>query len=430
MSVYLPKYRDAKGELRTSKVYWLEFRFQGQEIRESTGTRSITLARRIQDKRRRELEEGAGGVRQPARPRLFKIAAADYLETKRATLAHSSWMIEKANLKHLIPQFGRRLVCDIEPTDISGYQQRRTVEGAAPRTINLEIGTMRAILKRHGVWSRIQPDVRMLQVQDDVGRAITAKEEQALLQACAESRSRLLLPFVTVAIETGARYGVIRTLRWGDIDFANRCLKFGKDKTSYGSGRIVPLSDPAVSALRTWAAQFPIRRAAHYVFPSVRYGGTGKKHRFGFEGSIPYETDPAQPIGDIKEAWERAKVRAGEFLQRGEGDELTVTTLRCRFHDLRHTAVSRMLDAGVPLTKVATIVGWSPSTMVQMAARYGHFTLDELRGAVDVINKRHLAPVSSVLQSSCAKAPNRSFVPLVETFEKPIRTSEECIANS
>jgi hypothetical protein len=45
-----------------------------------------------------------------------------------------------------------------------------------------------------------------------------------------------------------------------------------------------------------------------------------------------------------------------------------------------------MLNAGVPIAKVAKIVGWSTATMVRMAARYGHFTLDELRGAMDRIS--------------------------------------------
>jgi integrase len=95
-----------------------------------------------------------------------------------------------------------------------------------------------------------------------------------------------------------------------------------------------------------------------------------------------------QPIGDIKEAWERAKVRAGHILQLGNGQKpVTTRALKCRFHDLRHTAVSRMLDAGVPLMKVAKIVGWSSSSAVQMAARYGHFTLDELRNAVNTISR-------------------------------------------
>ena len=41
---------------------------------------------------------------------------------------------------------------------------------------------------------------------------------------------------------------------------------------------------------------------------------------------------------------------------------------------------------GVPIAKVAKIVGWSTATMVRMAARYGHFSLNELRGAVESIS--------------------------------------------
>jgi DNA-binding MurR/RpiR family transcriptional regulator len=44
-----------------------------------------------------------------------------------------------------------------------------------------------------------------------------------------------------------------------------------------------------------------------------------------------------------------------------------------------------MLNAGVPIAKVAKIAGWSPATMVRMAARYGDFSLNELRGAVESI---------------------------------------------
>ena len=58
----------------------------------------------------------------------------------------------------------------------------------------------------------------------------------------------------------------------------------------------------------------------------------------------------------------------------------------CRFRDLRRTAVSRMLNAGIPIAKVAKIAGWSPATMVRMAARYGRFSLSELRGAVECIS--------------------------------------------
>ena len=61
-------------------------------------------------------------------------------------------------------------VCDIDACDVARYQQKRLAEGASPKTANLEIGTLRAILKRYGVWALIQQDVRMLPTREDVGR--------------------------------------------------------------------------------------------------------------------------------------------------------------------------------------------------------------------------------------------------------------------
>jgi integrase len=335
------------------------------------------------------------------------VAADEWLDMKKATLAPRSVKIELANLAHLLPELGRKLICDIEAREIARYQQKRLGEKASPKTVNLEVGTLRAILKRSGQWARLQPEVKLLPTRDDVGRAITPQEEKALLQACAQSRSRSLVPFVTLAIETGARYGVIRTLQWGSVDLENRCLKWGKDKTASGTGRIVPLSQRAVAAISFWATHFPKRKQEHYVFPTERYGaGGGDKF-----SPKAYHVDPAKPIGDIKEAWEAARLRAARILKEkaeeaepiGETEpEEAIVPLACRFHDLRHTAVSRMLNAGIPIAKVAKIVGRSPATMVRMAARYGHFSLNELRDAVESINEAGIemgslvfSPVSS-----------------------------------
>ncbi len=367
-----------------SKVWTMDFLFHGQRIRESAGTRSKTLALKIEDKRRRALEEGAAGIRKQRQPLLLSVAADEWLDMKKATLAPRSVKIEQANLAHLLPELGRKLICDLEAADVARYQQARLNEEASPKTVNLEVGTLRAILKRGGQWARLQPEVKMLPTRDDIGRAISTEEETALLQACGKSRSRSLVPFVTLAIETGARYGVIRTLQWGSVDFENRCLKWGKDKTAAGTGRIVPLSQRAVAALSFWATHFPDRKPEHYVFPAERYGAGGDAF-----SPKAYHVDPSKPIGDIKEAWEAARLRAARILK-GETEEADseekIAPLACRFHDLRHTAVSRMLNAGIPIAKVAKIVGWSPATMVRMAARYGHFSLNELRDAVESIN--------------------------------------------
>jgi integrase len=128
-----------------------------------------------------------------------------------------------------------------------------------------------------------------------------------------------------------------------------------------GTGRFVPLSPRALASLQFWAQQFPNKLPEHYVFPSERYGASGDEFK-----ACVYASAPEKPMGRFKASWEKAKTDA---------------KLECRFHDLRHTAVSRMIDAGVPLPKVAKIVGWAPATMVRMAARYGHFNLESLRDA-------------------------------------------------
>lgn len=45
-----------------------------------------------------------------------------------------------------------------------------------------------------------------------------------------------------------------------------------------------------------------------------------------------------------------------------------------------------MLEAGVPFSVVATIMGWSPSTTVRMSRRYGHIGQASQRQAVNALN--------------------------------------------
>ena len=139
-----------------------------------------------------------------------------------------------------------------------------------------------------------------------------------------------------------------------------------------------------MTTLGFWATQFPKRKPGHFVFPAERYGAGGDKF-----SPKAYHVDSSKPIGSIKEAWEAARLRAAKILKgetEGEDSEEKIVPLACRFHDLRHTAVSRMLNAGTPIAKGAKIVGWSASTMVLMAKRYGHFSLNDLRGAVESIS--------------------------------------------
>jgi integrase len=99
------------------------------------------------------------------------------------------------------------------------------------------------------------------------------------------------------------------------------------------------------------------------VFPREHYGLAGNDRK-----THAKTMDPTEAIGEIKTAWEAAKAKAG---------------VDCRFHDLRHTACTRLLERGASLPVVASIMGWSPGTTAKMAKRYGHIGSTVQRTALD-----------------------------------------------
>jgi len=349
-------------------VWWYEFCFCGSRVRESSKSTSRTVAREAERARRRSLEEAFNRIKKPRTAHLFSVAAEDWLASKIAHLATRTVKIERANLRHLNPFFGKMLVCDISSDNIGCYQGARLKEGASPKTINLEVATLRAVLRKHRLWATIQPDVRMLRLSEDVGRAITRDEEAALLAACQSSRSRSLYTAVVLALNTCMRHSELRLLKWKQVNFVARTITVGASKTEAGEGRVLPLNDRAFAVLEFWGSLFPSHETEHYVFPQEKYGLEQRKD--ADKGTIRpcvYSTDPRKPIGRWKKAWESAKKLAG---------------VSCRFHDLRHTACTRMLEAGIPFSVVASIMGWSASTTVRMAKRYGHIGQDAQRQAV------------------------------------------------
>jgi hypothetical protein len=84
--------------------------------------------------------------------RYLKVASGEWLEMKKPTLAPKSYLIEKTNLGHILPVIGQKLLTDIAAEDVSRYQQHRIKEKASPKTVNLEVGTVRAILRKHRLF--------------------------------------------------------------------------------------------------------------------------------------------------------------------------------------------------------------------------------------------------------------------------------------
>ena len=342
---------------KRGRVWWYEFQYEGARIRESTRTRNRRAAEEIEAARRAELARSGAGIARKA-PVLFQNAAAAYMGEKSLSVKPRTLAIEAANLRHLLPVFGRKHLHTLEAEDVAAYQARRLGKGAAPKTVALEVGTFRAILRRGGFWSTMQPNVPKLRLPQSPGKALSREEEKKLLAACTASRSKALPAAFIVAIETGLRLKELTNLTWERVDFDRRELTVGDSKTEAGAGRRVPLSQRATAVLATWAVRFLDRKPEHYVFPSERYGQNGK----------PYNTAPAAPMGQLKTGWKSAQKRA---------------QIEIRWHDLRHTWVSRLLESGTSFPLVAALAGWSPATAIRMAKIYGHVSMEPLREAIE-----------------------------------------------
>jgi integrase len=352
---------------RRGGVWWYEFRFRGQRLRESSYSGHKSVAERIERERRRSLELGLAGLKETKQPQLFSTAARHWLESNSTHWSASNLNIETYNLGHLTPHFGRLLLSDISADEIGRYQAGRKKSGASPRTINMEVGTLRAMLRKARLWGNIQPDVRMLRVNNETGNALTKDEQHRLLTACKASRSRSLYPAVLLSLHTGLRNAELRLLRWRQVDLVERKLTVGKSKTAGGQGREIPLSSTAYQCFIAWRGNFPEAQPNHFLFPSERYGLDGE------DGSlhgiaVPYSVRPDVAIGSWKTAWTAARTKAG---------------VKCRWHDLRHTFVSTVAEG---LASDATIMALAGHLSRKMMERYSHVRNEAKRVAISALD--------------------------------------------
>jgi integrase len=347
-------------------VYWYEFQFMGQRVRDSAHTRNKDLACSIERARRKAMEESAGGVKRP-KPLLFKKAGKTWL-AGNAHWSKSYREINTLKLSHLAPFFGKLLITEISNEKISSFQTKRKDAGASGREINMETGVLRMILRRHGVWHLLAPNFHPMPEEEEVGQAIAMDDVNKLLVAAIQSRSRSLFPSLMTYLHTGVRAAESR-IQWKRVDFEKRTIAVGRSKTKGGEGRVIPLNDEAFEILVEWHSRFKDAKPNHYVFPSERYGFNG--HQSHLTGAVAvYDLDPTKPMGSIKTAWTACRIAAGVW---------------CRLHDFRHTFISALGEAGVPDSTIKALAGWMSAKMLE---RYSHTRNQAKRDAVNTLPKR------------------------------------------
>ena len=341
-----------------NKIFWYRFRFAGRIIHESTRTQSKTIAREAERNRRRELEERVNGIKKRGLPPTFEVAARKWMESRAHAVAKNTLSEARRCMKHLVPIFGPRLICDIAPDDLAAYQRRRLQSGAQGRTVNLELGELRKVLKANDAWLPFVYKYRALRERKTVGKALAPDQERALLAAAARSDSACYTATV-LALNSTMRSQEIKSLRWEQIDFVRRELVVGESKTDAGTGRLIPLNPTALEALVRWASRRPSADPKHYVFPWC-------ENR---------QVDPTRPTKGWRTAWRNALKQAG---------------FKCRFHDLRHTTITKLAEGQASDQTIMSIAGHVSKEMME---RYSHIRTEAKRRALDAIAQAPEQPV-------------------------------------
>jgi integrase len=157
----------------------------------------------------------------------------------------------------------------------------------------------------------------------------------------------------------------------GTLRLANRlrltlepeCLENRRPKTEGGSGRVIPLNQPAFESLAKWAGRLVESKAEDYVFPACEAAGIER------ERPDRERLDPARPIKSWRSAWRAALKRAG---------------LQLRFHDLRHTCITKLAESQASEQTLMAIAGHVSRKMIE---HYSHIRMEAKRAALDAIAK-------------------------------------------
>lgn len=350
------------GLYRRDKYYWFSIMHNGKRIQQSTNTENKKLAERIYGKVLTEIQEGQYFQNVIAKRKTFEEMMEKYMSgcaNKPATIER-----KKSCLNHLKAAFSGKMVADITPEDISTYKSCRKSEGAADSTVLNEIRMLSNAFNtaiRTWRWCKENPvsHINLGLKPGKVDRWLTSEEEKALMKSSAGKMNNQLTDIIILALNTGLSLGELINLKWHNVDLFRKTLISTRDKTDVT--RTIPLNQNAFTVLKK---RSKIESISGYVFYN---GANNKIDRW-----------------KLKAMFSKAVAEAG-------------IKNRLRFHDLRHTFATRMVQRGVDLYRVSKLLGHKD---ISTSQRYAHHYPESLRSGVEILDCYNFATMAEFKEES------------------------------
>jgi integrase len=353
---------------RENGIFAFRYKDQRGKWREKyTGTDQRAAASSFREGFLGELRDGIA----PAEMAEWDLAAAErwWIAFRKPRIAPATLNSERYRLQHFVRLFPGKRLRDVTNVDLEHYQNARLGGGVANSSVNKEIILWSLIFQRAKLWRRLREDYRPLANRpSDIGKAIT-REELRGLALVAETRVDWEAAFYgsVLAANTGLRGGEIKKLRIQAVDLSKRRITIRRrDAKTNASARVVELNRDAVVAaerLLLRARCLGANEPQHFLMPKHLSRISHGEHK----GERGYAPDQHQVCWDT--AWKTLTVKAG--------------LAPLRFHDLRHSFITHMVERGVPIGVVQAMVGHISARMLR---HYTHITSGASRRAVELFN--------------------------------------------
>lgn len=328
--------------------------------------KTFRLKRDADDWARRTEDEMVRGVfiqRTSAERMTFADALKRYLAEITPRKKASTQISERRRAVILDRHFGKYSLAAINAELIAEFRDKRLTGDinpktglVKPRSVCTVLGDLALIshlftvaIKEWRLGVAYNPVLAIVKPSPTPGRnrRLSPEEEDRLIPAIERHSNPMLRWIVGLALETSMRSSEVASLRLHQVDLDRR-IAFLPD-TKNNEPRMVPLSKTAAALLRE-AVAHPIRPTGCDL---IFFGEPGRK-----DGKRrPYQ---------FNKVWSDIRTKAG--------------IKNFRFHDLRHEAVSRLVEGGLSDQEVSTISGHKS---MQMLKRYTHLRGEDLVSRLD-----------------------------------------------
>lgn len=377
-------------------VYWYEFEFNGQRIRESAHTGNKEVARQADAAHRVRLAKGEAGIHdRPTAPTLtefaprFESAIVTLCADKPATV---KFYQEKLRRLLADPALASARLDAIDEGVIDGYKQRRSRQASRygrplmPASVNRELATLRRLLRLAQEWKVLDrvPRIRLLRGERNRDFTVNHRLEPKYLEASPQPLRDVAL----LMLDTGVRPGEAVNLRWPDVYLRPAVrAKFGyiniREGKSQNAKRNLSLTARVAAMLKA------------------------RKDDSKSEWVFPGDSDTAAILGTSLDHQHDA-VR-------------TVLKLPKDFviHSLRHTMLTRLGEAGADAFTIMRIAGHSSVTVSQ---RYVHPTPEGMERAFERLQDLNDEKTKTAEAEIRAEGTNNSKVPTISTTTQKRRS--------